>query len=157
MLLRVFWILTRRVCGLRLAMTALLRQGRAVQIPGARLRQTVRLTFFFGRTFESFFMNGETRCVKCGGALPPGKAVGRPPRYCSTACRRLAEYEVSRLQSRLSRLEDELLREKHNRSGLKDFSGRDVAARMVDLRADIEHTEARLRELIVAGSPESAR
>ena len=102
-------------------------------------------------------MNGETNCVKCGAALPPGKAIGRPAKYCSTACRRLAEYETSRLQNRLSRLEDELLREKHNRSGLRDWHGRDVAARMVDLRADIEHTEARLRELIVAGSPESAR
>ena len=82
-------------------------------------------------------MNGETRCVKCGGALPPGKAAGRPRRYCSTACRRLAEYEVSRLQNRLSRLEDELLRERHNNSGLKDWNGRDVAARMVDLQGDI--------------------
>ena len=103
-------------------------------------------------------MNGETSsCVKCGAALPPGKAAGRPRRYCSTACRRLAEYEVSRLQGRLSRLEDEFLREKHNRSGLKDFSGRDAAARMVDLRADIAEAEARLRELILEGAPKSAR
>ena len=102
-------------------------------------------------------MNGETRCVKCGNVLPPPSAVGRPAKYCSTACRRLAEYEVSRLQSRLSRLEDELLREKRNNSGLQDWCGRDAAARMVDLRADIEDTEARLRELIVAGAPELAR
>ena len=102
-------------------------------------------------------MNGETRCVKCGNVLPPPSAVGRPQRYCSTACRRLAEYEVSRLQGRLSRLEDEFLREKHNRSGLKDFSGRDAAARMVDLRADIAEAEARLRELILEGAPKSAR
>ena len=102
-------------------------------------------------------MNGKTAsCVKCGAALPPGKAVGRPQRYCSTACRRLAEYEVSRLQSRLSRLEDELLREKRNNSELKDFVGRDAAARMLDLRADIAEAEARLLELILEGAPESA-
>ena len=102
-------------------------------------------------------MNGETRCVKCGNVLPPPSAVGRPAKYCSTACRRLAEYEVSRLQSRLSRLEDELLRERHNNSGLKDWNGCDVAARMVDLRADIAEAEARLRELILEGAPKSAR
>ena len=103
-------------------------------------------------------MNGETPgCAKCGNALPPENAVGRPRRYCSVSCRRLSEYEISRLQSRLSRLEDELLRERHNNSGLKDWNGRDVAARMVDLRADIAEAEARLRELILEGAPELAR
>ena len=103
-------------------------------------------------------MNGKTAsCVKCGAALPPGKAVGRPQRYCSTACRRLAEYEVSRLQSRLSRMEDALLAEKHDRLGLKDLRGRDVEARMLDLRADIAEAEARLLVLILEGAPKSAR
>ena len=103
-------------------------------------------------------MNGETSgCVKCGNALPPENAVGRPQRYCSPACRRLAEYEVSRLQSRLSRLEDVLLREKHDRRGLKDWNGRDHKQRLVDLQADIAAAEARLLELIVAGAPEPGK
>ena len=102
-------------------------------------------------------MNGETSgCVKCGNALPPENAVGRPRRYCSVSCRRLSEYEISRLQSRLSRLEDALLREKHDRRALQDWHGRDHKQRLVDLQADIAEAEGRLRELILEGAPESA-
>jgi hypothetical protein len=46
-------------------------------------------------------------CVICAGALPPPALLGRPRRYCSTACRRSAELRIRRLQDRLAELERE--------------------------------------------------
>jgi hypothetical protein len=46
----------------------------------------------------------EKRCVKCERPLKP-TGGGRPPTYCSTGCRRAAEYELRRIQRHLERLE----------------------------------------------------
>jgi len=51
-------------------------------------------------------------CPVCLGALPAAPAVGRPAKYCSTACRRSAELEVRRVNDRLADLE---ARESHIR------------------------------------------
>jgi hypothetical protein len=43
-------------------------------------------------------------CIRC--AAPVTKpATGRPPTYCSTTCRRAAEFELRRCERRLERLE----------------------------------------------------
>lgn len=47
----------------------------------------------------------EKRCRVCQAALE-APATGRPPRFCSTACRRTSENEVRRITRRLSALED---------------------------------------------------
>ena len=46
----------------------------------------------------------EKLCLKCRKPLKP-TGVGRPPSYCSTGCRRAAEYELRRIQRHLERLE----------------------------------------------------
>ena len=46
----------------------------------------------------------EKLCLKCRTPLTP-TATGRPPSYCSTGCRRAAEYELRRIQRHLERLE----------------------------------------------------
>jgi hypothetical protein len=46
----------------------------------------------------------EKRCGKCETPLKP-TGVGRSPTYCSTGCRRAAEYELRRIQRHLERLE----------------------------------------------------
>jgi hypothetical protein len=46
-------------------------------------------------------------CSKCRTPLRP-RAAGRPPSYCSTGCRRAAEYELRRIQRHLERLETQL-------------------------------------------------
>jgi hypothetical protein len=43
-------------------------------------------------------------CLVCGGPLAP-PATGRPPTYCSPACRRDGEYERRRLDRQLDDLE----------------------------------------------------
>lgn len=92
-------------------------------------------------------------CVKCGALLtrPP---TGRPPRYCSTACRRVAEYEVRRLQRHLER--EERLEAQWRRDSDPDtrFAGGSVeyATRMLAVTvAEIARLEARLRELLDDG------
>ena len=46
-------------------------------------------------------------CLKCGEPLQQ-PATGRPAVYCSTGCRRAAEYELRRLQRHLEAVEGEL-------------------------------------------------
>jgi predicted nucleic acid-binding Zn ribbon protein len=50
-------------------------------------------------------------CLVCRAPLERPE-MGRPPSYCSTGCRRAAEYELRRLQRRLQVLEDQAARER---------------------------------------------
>ena len=48
------------------------------------------------------------KCVICEQELPPIKpGAGRRAKFCGTPCRRAREFEIRRIQARLSRLEDE--------------------------------------------------
>ncbi len=49
-----------------------------------------------------------TECVKCSRPLPEQSGPGRPPIYCSTACRRAAEYELRRVQASLEHVEEQV-------------------------------------------------
>lgn len=49
----------------------------------------------------------EKCCLYCGGPIPNRRHLGRPKVWCSVRCRRLAEYEVRRLNRRLEHLENE--------------------------------------------------
>lgn len=51
----------------------------------------------------------EKACVMCRAELTH-PATGRPRMYCSTACRRAAEYELRRLQALMLMAEKEELR-----------------------------------------------
>jgi hypothetical protein len=44
-------------------------------------------------------------CPQCGRSIKPASGVGRPPTYCSVACRRSAAYEIARINNLLSSLE----------------------------------------------------
>jgi hypothetical protein len=61
-------------------------------------------------------------CVQCGFPLEAHDGRGRPPRYCSHACRRLAEYELKRLAIRIGKLDDELIEMERRAAGL-DYGG----------------------------------
>jgi hypothetical protein len=52
-------------------------------------------------------MTRAATCVKCGGGVGRS-ARGRPRAYCSTACRRAAEYELRRVQGALDRVEEQI-------------------------------------------------
>jgi hypothetical protein len=75
----------------------------------------------------------EKRCVKCERPLKP-TGVGRPPSYCSTGCRRAAEYELRRIQRHLERLEAQ----------------RESLFFVKDTERAIAALEARLRTLLAA-------
>ncbi len=47
------------------------------------------------------------KCAKCGGEIPE-QEIGRPKIYCSTGCRRAAEFEIRRINSTLGKLEEKL-------------------------------------------------
>lgn len=89
---------------------------------------------------------GETRsCLKCGGPLPAPAGTGRPRRFCSTGCRRGAEYELRRLQRHLERLEERLGNERLWRNGTA------WKQRVRDLEAAIAAAEGRLKCLLTIG------
>ncbi len=75
-------------------------------------------------------------------------ATGRPPSYCSTACRRAAEYELKRLQRHLERLETEGEELRHSRLKLGDWLGRSHRQQVADNRRTLAEKETRLRELL---------
>jgi hypothetical protein len=51
-------------------------------------------------------MESAMKCRKCRISEVEQSAKGRPKEYCSTACRRAAEFEIRRLDRRLGKLED---------------------------------------------------
>ena len=92
-------------------------------------------------------------CVMCKAGLSeqPGQP-GRPRCYCSPLCRRCDEYEIRRLDLRLSRYVVEL-REALARPGGADYVdglGRTRRQHLHDLRKWSAADEERLRELLGA-------
>lgn len=53
-------------------------------------------------------MTPPVRCAKCSRPLAERTGPGRPALYCSTACRRSAEYELRRVQAALEDVEGQL-------------------------------------------------
>jgi hypothetical protein len=90
-------------------------------------------------------------CVMCGAVLPRANPVGRPACYCSTTCRRAAEYGLRRVQSHLERVE--MQRDSIQRSldcGHYYPSRRAAQRELEVLDAAIARYRAELRQLIGA-------
>ncbi len=85
-------------------------------------------------------------CPKCGAPIPDAGGPGRPKIFCSTGCRRLAEYEIRRLNETIGKLEDSA-RSLRNPATLHLESD---ALHLDFLAAEIARAEARLRALITA-------
>jgi hypothetical protein len=85
-------------------------------------------------------------CVRCAAPLAK-PATGRPPSYCSTTCRRAAEFELRRCERRLERLEakaSDLRIEGAAPSG-HDWHGRRLARVFVEIKRYERRLEALLR------------
>lgn len=95
-----------------------------------------------------------THCPTCGREVSQRKKTGRPKSYCSTSCRRSAALEVTRLQRRLTKLEDGLSKAKRDAERGYSFGARvDVFGRgpqlaLADLLADIAEARRRLKSLV---------
>lgn len=83
-------------------------------------------------------------CLKCSAVLnPSGAGPGRPPTYCSTLCRRAAEYEIRRLQTLLGRAEKAAQDQRLIGNGYGASPTKAKAA-----EAEIRRLEERLRVLL---------
>jgi hypothetical protein len=80
-------------------------------------------------------------CRKCGADLPARPRRGRPAAYCSEPCRRLAEYEIRRIDRRLELLVN-VVSECH--LGWNDHTLAEVAM----YEAEAARLEGRLRDLL---------
>lgn len=88
-------------------------------------------------------MNAST-CRVCGAGIEPKTTGGRPPTFCSVAFRRVAEFEIRRINRTLERLEDRALwlRDPHN-PGLGD-----KAVEAAFVAGEIASATGRLRKLL---------
>ena len=90
-------------------------------------------------------------CLKCGRAVEQ-LPTGRPRSYCSTACRRTAEFEIRRLVRRIERLDTDLEHLRGVRDdGIPDVYGHSPKKRRALLAQGIREAEARLRALLDTG------
>lgn len=91
-------------------------------------------------------------CLRCAALLPEGADTGRPARYCGDTCKRLVEYEVRRLDRRISGYALQLREEQADRTPADeawiDELGRTRAQRMGDLRRWIKTDSERLSLLL---------
>ena len=93
-------------------------------------------------------------CVKCGTPLPPSKTTGRPQLYCNVACKRTAELEITRLNRRLAKFEDELPSARrqaehgYQMGAQFDQYRRTPQQALTDLENDIEEANERLLQLL---------
>jgi hypothetical protein len=97
-----------------------------------------------------------TSCKKCGVPIQ-NPAMGRPKDYCSPACRRLAEFEIRRLNRELDRLETQridLEQPAFAASELRDIYARTHKQQLADVQHSIATVEKRLRALLSAESEE---
>jgi len=91
-------------------------------------------------------------CARCATPLT-ASSTGRPPSYCSTRCRRAAEYELRRLQRRLETAErerDRWHRAVHHPAAFghnADYARRHLAA----FTDEAERLSARLVQLVGDG------
>ncbi|RTL08574.1 MAG: hypothetical protein EKK62_06895 [Acidimicrobiia bacterium] len=90
-----------------------------------------------------------TTCAKCGTALAPYAGTGRPSAYCGEVCRRLAEYEIKRIDRRLAAYE--LERRELKAEGPDPFDDDARQRRLRALRKWTATDERRLRELVGSG------
>jgi len=88
-------------------------------------------------------------CARCGAGLPGWAGRGQRPKWCSTGCRRAAEYEVRRLVRRLERLDGRLAELREVKAGVA-FSHRraKVDADVGHYEHERQRAEDRLAELL---------
>lgn len=88
---------------------------------------------------------GPIGCVRCGNAFEQTSGRGRPKRYCSTSCRRAAEFEIKRVNRHLGAAEFRLA---HWQERLEQIR-RGVGALGTEANAEeqIEFVERRVAEL----------
>lgn len=92
------------------------------------------------------------RCIKCEKALEQDDGRGRPRSYCSKGCRRAAEYELRRLDSRISKAEFQVVSWRRYVEGESYYGGDpEVPARKLAWwRQELERREGRLRDILEA-------
>ena len=98
-------------------------------------------------------MTEQRQCIVCGALLASPK-TGRPPRYCSSTCRRSAEYSLKRVNTRLLHLEtrrDQLRRRLATGKLLVKYR-RQLEQEVESLDNDCKRYEDELRALIGQGA-----
>ena len=99
-----------------------------------------------------FYMNKDEpmeNCLKCGKPLESSTGKGRPNTYCSTACRRTAEFEIRRINLRLIKLEEQA-------SNARLGYGMPSEGHIRKLKDEIALYEERLRVLLEVLEPQGA-
>lgn len=86
-------------------------------------------------------------CAKCKAAIEPRPGPGRPPTYCSDACKRLIEFELRRIDRRLAKYESDRRELLYDGPYDDSWDEAERKKRLRALRRWIDEDEARLRQL----------
>ena len=81
-------------------------------------------------------------CAKCKQPIEESKGTGRKKVYCSVACRRAAELEISRINERITGLE-RIAESYRLKIPVLDLYGKEE-----DVLAELNRQESRLKELL---------
>jgi len=85
------------------------------------------------------------KCAKCGNVLPGHSGPGRPRKFCSSICLKLATKEVRRLDALISSLQSQV--------SFARMHG--LPKRVATLGAEIARLEARVGELLEPNAHET--
>lgn len=113
--------------------------------PGERARRVVFLVAKLDQGVVVEKAAVEKPCKSCGAPLAVSSG-GRPADYCSTACRRMAEFAIRRVSKRLENLEARLSGNRISPDGLCWWQPK--ADTIAALEAEIALQTDRLRELL---------
>ena len=95
-------------------------------------------------------------CLICRRPIPKAAGAGRPSSYCSTTCRREAEFTIRRLQRRLERMENLAAESRIEQATLRQYPLEREKARHTAIVVEISKLEGRLRSLLGRDSSEDA-
>jgi hypothetical protein len=83
-------------------------------------------------------------CANCGVKLPPPAKTGRPRTFCGEPCKRAAGYEITRINRRLEKLEQQLVDERITTTHSDCAQYTDVYGRLPAQRIDAYEQEIKL-------------
>ena len=97
-------------------------------------------------------------CRLCAGPMPEAKDRGRSAVYCSTSCRRAAEYRIRRLSTRLEARDRHRLRLLLDLEVKAPYAVQDLRRQLRIVEDSITDTERDLEEFLIGlSAPVSGR
>jgi hypothetical protein len=94
------------------------------------------------------------QCPECGSPMPAAKSTGRPPTYCTSVCRRAAEFALRRAQVLLTRAQRAEQDASLAVATGSNYQAADDAARLAFWRSEVQRLRDEIRALLAGAGDE---